>query len=233
MSEKIVGILGGMGPEATVDLMARVIRSTPAKDDVDHIRMIVDNNPKVPSRIKALLEGGGESPAPCLQGMARKLEAWGVDFLAMPCNTAHFYYREVQEAVTIPVLNMIELAVNATLARVPGLRSVGLIASTAVLDLKIYHHAFARKGVQVLAPQPPKQADLMTAIKTIKTCVYGDEVRTALSDGAADLTDQGAHTLLVACTELSIICNCIHAACPTLDAAQILAETIVKEAFGA
>ncbi|MFW6037888.1 MAG: aspartate/glutamate racemase family protein, partial [Desulfonatronovibrio sp.] len=113
MAEKIAGILGGMGPEATVDLMNRVIKATPAKDDEDHIRMVVDNNPKVPSRIKALIQGDGSSPGPCLREMARKLESWGVDFLAMPCNTAHFYHQEIQEAVSIPVLDMISLAVEA------------------------------------------------------------------------------------------------------------------------
>lgn len=75
--EKIVGILGGMGPESTVDLMNRVIKATTAKDDIDHIRMLVDNNPKVPSRIRALIEKTGESPLGCLQDMARRLEKWG------------------------------------------------------------------------------------------------------------------------------------------------------------
>lgn len=110
MEEKTAGILGGMGPEATVDLMRRIIAHTDARDDVDHVRCIVDNNPKVPSRIKALLEGDGISPGPCLADMARRLEAWGADFLCMACNTAHMYYGEVKAAVTIPALNMIELA---------------------------------------------------------------------------------------------------------------------------
>jgi aspartate racemase len=83
--EMVVGILGGMGPEATVDLMQRLIRLTPAADDLDHIRCIIDNNPKIPSRIKAIIEGSGESPVPCLVQMARGLEACGVAFLAIPC----------------------------------------------------------------------------------------------------------------------------------------------------
>ncbi len=91
MKEKIVGIIGGLGPEATVDLMRRVIQATPASDDQDHIRMIVDCNPKVPSRMKAILEGTGEDPAPYLVIMAKDLAAWGADFLAIACNTAHLY----------------------------------------------------------------------------------------------------------------------------------------------
>jgi len=94
-----------MGPEATVDLMLRVIKATPATDDQDHIHMLVDNNPKVPSRIKARLHGSGESPAPVLVSMARRLADWGADFLAIPCNTVHHYLREVQKAVDIPVLD--------------------------------------------------------------------------------------------------------------------------------
>ena len=110
--EKIVGILGGMGPEATVDLMQRIIRLTPALDDADHIRCIVDNNPKVPSRIKAIIEGGGEDPGPCMAEMGRRLESWGADFLVIACNTAHFYYDAVRDAVTIPVINLIDLVAN-------------------------------------------------------------------------------------------------------------------------
>src|SRR5210317_1086324 len=107
--EKTVGILGGMGPEATVDLMRRIIRLTPALDDADHIRCIVDNNPKVPSRIKAIIEGDGEDPGPCMADMGRRLESWGADFLVIACNTAHFYYGAVQQAVNIPVVNLIDL----------------------------------------------------------------------------------------------------------------------------
>lgn len=77
MRQKTVGIIGGMGPEATVDIMQRIIQATPANDDQDHLRLLVDNNPKVPSRIRALIEGTGEDPAPVLVQMARDLERWG------------------------------------------------------------------------------------------------------------------------------------------------------------
>ncbi len=230
MIEKVVGILGGMGPEATVDLMNRVIRATPAKDDLDHIRMVVDNNPKVPSRIKALIEGTGPSPGPCLQEMARKLEQWGVDFLAMPCNTAHFYHREVQEAVSIPVLDMISLSVEAVTRAVPGIDRFGLVASTAVVNLKIYENAFARKGVAQVVPEAEFQNGLMAAIRTIKTGKHGSEVIQATQRAGENLEKNGAQALLIACTELSIISRDIRARIPVFDAAQILAETIVKEA---
>jgi aspartate racemase len=229
--EKVVGIIGGMGPEATVDLMARVIRATPALDDVDHIRMVVDNNPKVPSRIKALIEGDGPSPVPVLQGMARKLAAWGVDFLVMPCNTAHYYHQEVQQAVSVPLLDMIGLAVEKVVNHLPHVRTVGLMASTAVLNLKLYENAFTRHGVKLIAPVPPVQAELMAAIRKIKTSKYGQEVTAALQAAADHLVQTGAEVLLVACTELSIIADAMQASTPVLDAAQILAEAVVRTAI--
>ena len=107
MTNKMVGVIGGMGPDATVDLMRRVLAATPANDDIDHVRMIVDNNPQVPSRIKALIDKTGESPGPCMADMGKRLQNYGVDFLVIPCNTAHHYYRNVVDAVRVPVLNMI------------------------------------------------------------------------------------------------------------------------------
>jgi aspartate racemase len=230
MREKIVGIIGGMGPEATVDLMARIIKATPARDDVDHIRMLVDNNPKVPSRIKALIDGDGESPIPCLQQMARRLADWGVDFLAMPCNTAHYYHQDIQACVAIPVLDMIDLAARAVIVQTPGLKTVGLLASTAVVNLKLYEKRFAASGVALVPPAEHFQTGVMQAIQRIKTSSYGSEVVGAVQAAADHLAGLGAEVLLVACTELSIIGREISAAVKMFDSSQILAEAIVKEA---
>ena len=114
--EPAIGLLGGMGPMATVELMRRVVAATPARDDADHIRMIVDNNPKVPSRIAALIEGTGADPAPVLAAMARGLAIAGADVLAIPCMTAHAYLPAIRAAVAVPVIDMIEVA-GAELAR--------------------------------------------------------------------------------------------------------------------
>lgn len=230
-AEKIVGVLGGMGPEATVDFMARVLRSTPAIDDQDHIRMVVDNNPKVPSRIKALIENDGSNPATALQQMARKLEHWGVDFLVMPCNTAHFYRSEVQKAVSIPVFDMVDLSVAEVIRNYPDIRTVGLLASTALLNLGIYESAFARHEVRVKAPNDSVQAGLMKVVRLIKSGQYdGTEVTAALRSAAEELVSCGSSVLLVACTELSIVAESIRTSVPVLDTAQILAEFVVKTA---
>lgn len=228
MSKKVVGIIGGMGPEATVDLMARVIEATPASDDIDHIRMVVDNNPEVPSRIKALIEKTGESPLPCLQDMARKLERWGVDILAIPCNTAHFYHAGVQQVVSIPVLDMIELTAQRVIAENPGLKTVGLLASSVVLDLGLYEKRFAEQGVAMMAPSAAKQQAVMAAIRNIKAGITDLEVTDAIQAAAVELAGNGAQTLIVACTELSIISNALQLPDSCYDASQVLAESIVK-----
>jgi aspartate racemase len=230
MEEKVIGIIGGMGPEATVDLMQRVIKATPARDDADHLRMLVDNNPKVPSRIKAIIEGTGESPVPCLQDMARRLAAWGADFLAMPCNTAHYYHPDIQTAVTIPVLDMIAITVRAVVEQTPDLARVGLLASTAVIDLGLYESRFARRNLALVTPAEEVQAGVMEAIKTIKTSRYGREVVDAVQAGAEDLLAREAQVLLVACTEISLIQGEIQSNAAIFDSAQILAEAIVREA---
>lgn len=228
MPDKVVGIIGGMGPEATVDLQQRVIRATPARDDADHIRMIVDNNPQIPSRIKALIEGSGESPVPCLQEMARKLAAYGADLLAIPCNTAHTYFEEIQSAVPIPVLHMIDLTVGKMLAENPALTRVGVLASRAVIMNELYPRAFRQHGIQILYPAPEIEDRLMVAIKTVKTGRYGPKEQGALRQAADELVAQRAEALIIACTELSLLAEGLNSAVPLVDTAQVLAEEIVR-----
>lgn len=232
MKSKTVGIIGGMGPEATVDLMNRVIRATPALDDGDHIRMLVDNNPGIPSRIRALIEGTGESPGPCMARMGRRLEAWGADFLAIPCNTAHYYYEEISRAVRIPVLHMIELAVERIVSENPGIGRVGLLASPAVLKTELYKRPFMKHGVELVSPDTGFQADLLAAIRSIKSGGIDDRVISSVQAASDHLAGGGAQALLIACTELSIIAHRVVWGAGKYDSSQILAEAIVLEAKG-
>lgn len=233
--EKIVGIIGGMGPEATVDLMARLIRLTPALDDADHVRCIVDNNPKVPSRIKALIEGGGASPVPELQDMARRLEAWGADFLAMPCNTAHYYFQDIQDAVSIPVLNLIEITAREVLSQQPGITSVGILGSTAILLTGLYQQAFAAVGAKVVYPEEACQNRIMSAIKNIKKGAT-DLAAPAVDAALSSLETHGAQAVIVACTELSLLPSASRQPLPSIlpryDATEILARAIIHTCKG-
>ncbi|MDR1857392.1 MAG: amino acid racemase [Desulfovibrio sp.] len=229
--ERIAGILGGMGPEATVDLMQRIIRNTPASDDADHVRCLVDLNPKVPSRIKALIDGDGEDPAPAMIRMAQGLEASGADFLAIACNTAHHYHGRVRDAVGIPVLDMVCLAVRAAKARMPaGGSVVGILASPAVRMVRLYEEAMRAEGLRPLYLDPPDEDRLFAVIKAVKQGDTGPARRAELSDAVGSLQARGADVCLVACTELSALLEGEDDR--IVDAAETLAREIVRKAKG-
>jgi aspartate racemase len=221
----IVGILGGMGPEATVELMRRVVAVTPAADDEDHIRMLVEHNPKVPSRIKALIEGTGESPAPVLIDMARRLERAGASVLAMPCNTAHGYAREIAGAVEIPLLDMIALAAERISRMVLEHRRVGMLASSAVRSLGLYEKALAPFGIETV--YPGDQSAVMDIIKAVKRGDTGERQRRGLVSVAEELEGKRADLLLIACTELSVLADSLDDGIAVLDALDVLVEEIV------
>ena len=105
--EKVVGIIGGMGPESTAELIRRVFLLTKTNVEQDHIHIIADSNPKIPDRTAYLL-GKGPSPVPALQETVKRLTQAGADLLAIPCNTAHIFYDDMQSATSVPILNMIE-----------------------------------------------------------------------------------------------------------------------------
>jgi aspartate racemase len=145
---KTVGILGGMGPEATVALMSRVIAAVPARDDADHVPLLVDQNTQVPSRIAALIDGVGADPGPVLAGMAQRLQVAGAQALAMPCNTAHHYAPLIRSAATVPFLDMVGLSVVRVAAL--GVGTMGLLGSPALRRVGVYDAACANAGLQVV-----------------------------------------------------------------------------------
>lgn len=224
----IVGIIGGMGPEATVDLMSRVIAATPAQDDADHIHMIVDCNPKIPSRIAALLDKTGESPSPELCRMARSLEASGAAFLAMPCNTAHAYLEDIEAAVSIPVLDMPKLAAQALSGLVLQRKTVGVLASTAVLKTGLYDRILGKHGLSAVYPQD--QGELMRIIRGVKRGDKGAAAAAQFKTIARQLFEAGSDVLLIACTELSVLSHALGDDLPAVDAMDALAREIVRSA---
>ena len=225
-TEKVAGIIGGMGPEATVDLMQRIIRLTPAMDDKDHIRCIVDNNPKVPSRIKAIIEGGGEDPGPVMADMGRRLEAWGADFLVIPCNTAHYYYAAVQQAVKIPVINMVDLVVAEVKTHYSGEKTIGMLASPAVAITKLYTTRFDALGMAEIWPDPEHQDLLFNVIRQVKTGRIAPDLHQQYAKVCDHLRDRDVRVAIVACTELSVLGGDLPVS--TIDASQVLAQAIVR-----
>lgn len=230
MSEAVVGVIGGMGPEATVELMRRVIAATPAADDADHIHMIVDNNPKVPSRIAALIEGTGESPGPAIAAMAKRLERAGADFLVIPCNTAHHYWPDAAEAVSIPVWHMVDLTLLRVAEESASAR-IGMLASPALRQIGLYEPACAAHGVALLYPR--RERELLEVIRAVKANRFAKHELRILNDAARQLMRSGADALVLGCTEFSLIADRLEVDIPVFDTLQVLAEQIVSQVKGA
>ena len=219
---RVVGIIGGMGPEATLDLMRRVLAKTPAQDDQDHLHLLIESNPKIPSRIAHLIDGTGADPTPELIRIAVNLQRAGAEALAIPCNTAHAYAHSIRRAVSIPLLDMVQLTVDQ-LASSRRVARVGLLASSAVLATELYAKAFAGYGIAVV--HPAAQDEVMSLIKAVKRGDTGATVQAALARIAADLASQ-ADVLLIGCSELSVIAAGITT--PFVDSLDVQAQAIVN-----
>ncbi len=220
-----VGILGGMGPEATILLMSRIVARTQAEDDQDHVPLIVDNNTQVPSRIRALIDGDGPDPGPALVGMARGLETAGAQALALPCNTAHYYAPLIRSAVNIPFIDMIEHTVRAVSARPNAALRIGVLGSPAIQKVGLFDQAFAPLGATMVYPDD--QDALLAGIHAVKTGKDKREARRALDQAARNLTGQGADLLLVACSELSVVADTMGSDPKVIDTIDVLADGVV------
>ena len=229
-SLRCVGVLGGMGPQATVHLMSRVMALTPAGDDADHIPLLVDNNTQVPSRIAALIDGTGANPAPVLAEMARRLEAAGAAALAMPCNTAHHYAPHIAAAVQVPFLNMVALSAERMVEAVPGRSRVGVLASPAVRITGIFDRALGRVGLEATHPGDPDR--LLAAIRAVKAGADQRMAQVALDVAGRDLMRSGAGALLIACSELSVLTAGAlplgPSPVPVIDTIDVLADAMIR-----
>lgn len=223
---KTVGILGGMGPEATVALMARVIAGVAAQDDADHVPLIVDQNPQVPSRIRHLIEGTGEDPTPVLVVMAQRLERAGATALAMPCNTAHAYAPAIRAAVTVPFIDMVALSVTEARSRVASGDPVGLLCSPAVRLARVFDAPLAAGHlIPVFASDEPALALIRLVKREGATPAARDAFRAlALSVDAP--------VQLVACTEFSLLADSPPPGITFVDTLDVLTRAIIAFSTG-
>jgi len=222
-NHRVIGVLGGMGPAATVEFFRRLVVATPATVDQSHHHILIDNDPTVPPRPAALLHGG-ESPVPAMVRMARRLEAAGADFLSMPCNTAHAYIDELREAVEIPLLDMIE----ETVAQLDA-SCVGLLATAATIRVGIYARACALRGIDVIAPSKTDQETVVRAIEAVKASRDLTEVTAAVRAVVKRLQRRGGQAVIAGCTEISLLDGAVMPL-PWIDALDCLVEATLREA---
>ncbi len=198
---KTIGIIGGMGPLATVHLFERIVLKTKAQMDQDHIRVLIDSNTNIPDRTKAII-GEGEDPVKELVNSAKILENSGADFLIMPCNTAHYFIDEIKKSVNIPFLNMPEETVKYTYDKYGKDTVVGIMATDGTIKSKIYENYYSKLGIKTVVPVKTQERIMEFIYDVIKKGNYnaGTDL---LFECANELKELGATAFLLGCTELS------------------------------
>jgi aspartate racemase len=224
---KIVGVLGGMGPAATLDFFARVLARSEAKRDADHIRLIIDCNPHVPDRNVGAAPGeptAGEA----LAAMARGLVAAGAEMLVMPCNAAHANAADIRAATAAPFIDMIEATADAAAAC--GTSMVGVLAADGALDAGLYQRALAARGLGVLTPEGAAQARFMSLLHRIKSGDIGPASRAEMRALAQLLIERGATAIVAGCTEVPLVLDAADLPVPFLNCTEVLAVATVSAA---
>ncbi|NQU98745.1 amino acid racemase [Candidatus Woesearchaeota archaeon] len=225
-----IGIVGGMGPEATANLYAEVIKATPAKKDQEHVPVFIAGVPQVPDRTDAILFGG-ESPVPAILNSARKLEEIGADFLIMPCNTSHFFINEIRPFVNLPFLSMIEETVFFVKNNYPDMKMIGLLATTGTVETGIYTNAFRKEGIEIVTLDQFNQEGLvMEAIYGSRGIKSGRKnvPRIFLLKAVSKLLKRGAEAIILGCTEIPLALEQKHVNCILINPTKILAEKAVQ-----
>ncbi len=219
----MIGILGGMGPMATVDFMKKIVEAKPASGDQEHVPVIAHNDPRIPDRSDAIL-GAGPSPLPSLLHGLQILVAAGARCIAIPCNTAHHWHAELAAQSPVPVLHIADAVGDVLRAR--GLSRVGLLATDGTLMARIYQRADA-PDMTWLTPNAEDQRQVMAGIRAVKA---GDiaQGKILLETAARALLARGAEVIVMACTEIPLALESSEFAQEfCLDATQALAAECV------
>jgi aspartate racemase len=231
----IVGVLGGMGPAATIDFMAKVLRHSQATRgaggrEQDDVRLIVDSNPWVPDR-NAAVAGTGPSPGPFLAQMARGLERAGADFLVMPCNAAHAFTADIVASTALPLVHLIRETAQVVQRGYPEARRVGVLAVSGTAEAHLYERALEPLGIAAIVPEDDARKAFMEGVWAIKAGDF-DTGRRIVRQSAQTLVDSGAQLVIAGCTEVPLVLGPDDLPVPLIDATDVLARRTVAYARG-
>ena len=230
--KKTIGILGGMGPEATAYFFELIIKNTKAEKDQEHIPVIIYSNPEVPARTDAILEKG-PSPLPHLLEGTRVLRQAGADFIAMPCVTAHYFLDEIVAGEKASFLSLVDETVLYVQRKMPELKKAGLISSTGTLKSGLFHDAFAKEEIEVFGPEDEEQEQVMEAIfgkQGVKAGFTSGHPREIIQGVARTLIQRGAAAVIAGCTEVPLVLKEEDIEVPFIEPLQILAEACIVKA---
>lgn len=225
IKEKIVGVIGGMGPEATLDLFYKIIKNTKAERDQDHIHLIIDNYPQIPDRTAYLL-GKGENPLPYILESAKKLENLKVSAICMPCNTAHYFIDEIRKNLSIPFLSIVESVIEEIKENYKNVKNIGLIATKGTIIGKVYENPLKKDGFNVIIRE-----DLLDDIMGIIYSIKGGVIEKN-SDLFLKIVDEyiksGSEIIIAGCTEIPLLFPYIKTKIPIIDSTLCLAKKVIK-----
>ena len=221
----MIGVLGGMGPLATVDFFNKVLAATPAQGDQDHVPLLIQSDPRIAPRVAAILYGG-RSPAPELLAGRDRLIAAGATALAMPCNTAHYWYEELSREGGLPILHMADAACDA----LGNAKRAGLLATEGTVAAGFYQSRLTARGIECLLSSRDQQRTLvLPAIEHVKRneLVQAHEL---VHQAARRLLDNGAQVIVMGCTEipLAMAYQASDVSLHCVDATRALARTCVR-----
>lgn len=228
-----VGVLGGMGPMATADFFKKLIEETPAQRDEDHIPVVIYSVPQMPSRNDAITSGG-ESPLPHLLKGLRALKEQNADFAVIPCNTAHYWYKDLCRESNLPILHIVDAVCENLSSSLDIEGPIGLLCTEATLSSRIYHDRLSEYGIELIV-NPPNERDefINPGIELVK-CGRLNEAGIAVHQAVRRILARGAKKLILGCTELPVALEAIGPLGmeKCIDATRELARASVTRALG-
>ncbi|MCU0286914.1 MAG: amino acid racemase [Acidobacteria bacterium] len=230
---KTIGVLGGMGPEATAHLFNLIVKFTRADSDQGHIPIIIFNNPKIPDRSAGILHGG-PSPLPALIEGAKFLEKAGADIIVIPCHTAHHFYNEICNHIHIPILHLQHETRLYVEKKNTNIKRFGLISTVATIKMDLFQSIFneSKEGLKIVVPDDSEQELMMEAMYGKKGIKRGfkKEPRALLLKVIAHLKEKKAEAIIAGCTETSLVLKKSELQLPVIDPLKIIAKAAILKA---
>lgn len=221
-----LGILGGLGPIATAYFMELLIQMTKAEKDQDHLQMIIYNMPQIPDRTAYILGKSEENPVDEMIRLGKQLAVQGAGCIAIPCITAHYFYKELSREIPVPVLHGIQKTVLEI--RNKGIQSVGIMATDGTIQSGIFQKELESMGMETVIPEPLYQQDIMDLIyRDIKAGLPPDMDK--FRRVSNHLREKGAGVLVLGCTELSLIKKDYDIGDGYVDTLEVLAKYALKQ----
>ena len=222
--EKVLGVIGGLGPIATAHFMELVVNMTEADRDQDNLEMIIYNFPSIPDRTGYILGSNLKSPLPGLLSVGHALSRQEVACIAIPCVTAHYFHKELSASISTPILNGVEE--TARLLKESGVERVGIMATDGTVLSGLFSDALERRGIRPIVPSRERQQDVMHLIyRNIKAGLAPEMDR--FHAVRQELREKGAEVIILGCTELSMIKRDREIGSGFLDAMEVLAKQAV------